>query len=214
MLPLLVALAATRAIPDALSSSPATQTAASASSTSEWTPTLRVGPSVFGAFGPAGQCDECFFPAGEMLAQGTRFDFVLQKGRSHVRWHNILALELGWGTRTTPRSGDCSDYSPAPPGEYCYGGSYSYTDRYTGPLVAVFLGTGFRVDAAPDSDSAFLTELDGTIGASMAPHLGALGIHLAVGARFARHWEVLASTETDVLAYAHGSVAVVMGYSP
>jgi hypothetical protein len=80
-------------------------------------------------------------------------------------------------------------------------------------MPALFLGTGFRVDDAPGGASAFLMEVDGTIGASIAPHFGALGLHWAMGARLERRWEILASVEGDVLAYAHASAGLVIGWS-
>ena len=190
-----------------------TELPVSTPSPSAWTHTFRIGPSVFAAAGPAGSCGACWFPAGAFTAMGARFDYVLQKGTSRVRWHNIASVDLGWGTHTQPsRDRYCGPIDT--PVCTCHGVNCTTEVKYGGLFPALFLGTGFRVDSSPASAGAFVMEVDGTIGASTAPHLGLLGLHLATGARVERRWEFLASVEGDIFAYAHASAALVVGWSP
>jgi len=186
------------------------QVAAEPAPTSPWTHTLRLGPSAFAAAGDGGSCEYCFFPTASFMAGGTRFDYVLQKGHSNIRWHNIASIELGWGTHRQPTH---QDYCGQSPGCTCVEADCDGTDAYNGLQGALFLGTGFRVDTAPSADSAFVFELDGTVGASTAPHVGLIGLHLAAGSRVAKKWEILVSAEADVLWYGHASASLVIGRS-
>jgi len=63
------------------------------------------------------------------MAGGARFDYVLQKGHSNIRWHNIASIELGWGTHRQPtHQSDCGQS----PGCTCMEADCDGTDAYNG----------------------------------------------------------------------------------
>ena len=200
-----LALAALSAAPVTPMTAQGGEAAPGLAPSSPWTHMLRVGPTSFAAVGPAGSCEECLFPNASVYpAGGIRVDYVLQRGHSNLRWHTLVSLELGWGSRAISDAMPCTT-DPT--------GRCDRRDVSGSPVAALFAGTGLRLDTSPKSDSACILELDGTIGASTTPHVGLFGLHWAIGARFDTRWEILLSVESDVLAFGQVGGALVLGRS-
>jgi hypothetical protein len=132
----------------------------------------------------------CFFGAfGYFTGAGVRVDYTMQKGRGKTRWHVIASVHVDDASNNY----DTEDWSQ-PSGD---GGYYAIGVRRKTAFIGGFLGTGFRLDTDPAGDTAFVLELDGTIGGSSAPHFGAIGLHFGFGLRFAHDYEVFVSGEAD-----------------
>jgi hypothetical protein len=159
---------------------------------------LRIGPSLFVADGPQGFSAPSDLPSlnvalGHYAGAGVRLDYTMQKGRGHVRWHVIASLYVDEATDNYEWDQPCTPYCGGIEEEH-YESAY-FTQKTA--FVGGFLGTGFRLDTDPAGDTAFVLELDGTIGGSSAPHFGAIGLHFGFGLRFARYYELFVSGEAD-----------------
>jgi hypothetical protein len=168
---------------------------------------LRAGPTFSGVYYPPYGGDD---PYGE----GLRLDLAVQRGKEKARFHALLTAS--WSPFLTTHRGE----PVASPGEW-----------------ALFAGVGFVEDTHPQGPTAFVFEIDGTLGVSQVGQafnkadgtrgvsqitdFYPLGVRLALGARFAQVWELLLSGdlaggvafEPTTFSAVRGSTALLVGRS-